>query len=917
MGKPLLVFFCFITIVATAQEFKITGTVKSTANLPLEATTVYLETLSDSTLVTYTITDRDGFFRLKGSSKSEKVNLYVSYTGFRTYKKELSLDEPKINLGKIVMEPATNSLGEVTVTAHPPVMLKSDTLQFNASSFNTRADANLEELLKKLPGVQVDSEGNITVNGKPVNKILVNGEEFFGNDPKIATKNLPKEIIDKIQVVDTKTKEEEFTGKAGDPDNKTINIELKEDMNKGSFSRLTAGGGTDERYTLSGIANYFNGDMRISVLGGSNNVNQPGFSFDEIYDLMGNNAYSIRRSSNGSFAINGQGFGSGEGLTKSETGGLNFVNKWGKTTELGANYFFGRNDTRTETSTHQENILPDGRYFINSDTRSNFQNDSHRATLEFEIKPDTLTRISIRPNININSGFSNRNGFSESLDEDGNLVNNSTTSSNSENYTANFSSRINAIRKFGARGAYLQVNFSNNNDVSRSDDFFFSERQIVDPTGTNIETQNQFIDEDSKENEYELGATQRSVLAEDFFLDISYDFSTEKGSNERNVFNFNEATQTYSDFDEQLSNEFEYTSTKHIPNVGLNYEGGKWRANFGTGLLHTTLKSENLINQISFENSYNNLFLTGRIRYEIKKSNSVYVYYRNDTDIPSLQQLQPVTDRTNPLSVVTGNPDLRPSFNQRVRFGYNNYDFKSRSGFHSYASINFTEDQVVPITITDENLVRTTTYTNVDGAMSGYLGFNFNKQHKKETRIFRYNAGMWGNFSNSIGFSNGEKYESEQFGFSPRVGFTYEIEELFSISPSYSLTYNINHYDIFQDREENYTNHFVELEVTTYWPENVVFGSDISYNYYGNVSEGFDPNFVMWNASLGYQFWDKDATIKVSVFDLLDQNTSVRRNTGEDFVQDTRSLVLERYFMLSFTYKLTKFGGKDPNEKHR
>jgi hypothetical protein len=899
---------------ATAQEFKITGTVMDTTKLPLEAATVYLESLSDSTLINYTITGKDGKFELEGDSPEINVKLFISYTGYQVYKEQIQLGRPVINLGKITLSPSTNQLGEVTITARAPIVVKQDTLQFNAGSFSTQPNANLEELLKKLPGVQVDNEGNITVNGKPVSKILVNGEEFFGDDPKIATKNLPKEIIDKIQVVDTKTEEQEFTGEAGDPDNKTINIELKENMDKGWFARLTAGGGTDERYTMSGIANYFNGDFRLSVLGGSNNVNQPGFSYNEIHDMMGN-VRSIRTSSSGAFAINGLSFGSFGGITKSETAGINVVDKFGETIELSANYFFGRSDTRDETSVRRENILPDRRYFTNSNSRSDYQNDSHRANVDFEFEPDTLTRISISPKFNINKGFSSESAFSESLDENGEPVNTSTTSSNGERYNGNFSSDIDVIRKFGGRGAYLQVDFSNENEVSRDEDFFFSEREVFGDTGTNTETQDQFIDEERKENEYELGATQRSVLAEDFFLDLSYDVNFQNGSNSREVFNFEETTGNYSDFDATLSNEFEFNSTEHIPNLGLSYEGEKWRAGFDAGLRNITLESENIAAGTAFENTFNNLYLSSRVRYQIKKSTSVYAYYRNDTDIPSLQQLQPVTDRTNPLYLVTGNPDLKPSFSQSFSLGYNNYDFASRSGFYVYASVNFTDDQVVSVTMTNEDLVRSTTYTNVDGAMSAYTGFNFNKRYKKDARIFRYSLGLWGNFSKNIGFSNGEKFESKQSYIHPRLGFTYEIEDVFSVSPTYSLSYNINQYDIFQDRDENYSNHFLDLEVTTYWPENIVMDSDFQYTYRGNVSSGFDPTSLMWNASLGYQFWDKDATIKLSVYDLLNENVSVRRSTGEDYIQDTRSLVLEQYFMLSFTYKFTKFGGKDPNEK--
>lgn len=888
--------FTLFTGIVSAQEFTITGTVKDTANVPLEAATVYLETVADSTLVTYVITDRDGTFQLEGSSSKKKMNLYISYTGYGTIKKQLTLTKSEFDLGEIVMKLATNSLGEIMITANrAPIVLKSDTLQFNASSFNTRPDANLEALLKKLPGVAVDSEGSITVNGVSVSKILLNGEEFFGNDPKIATKNIPKEIIDKIQVMSTKTKAEEFTGKAGDPDDKTINITTKEGMNKGFFTRLSVGGGTDDRYALNGIANYFKDDLRIRVLGSSNSINNPGFSFDEVYGVM---------------EADGRG---GGGITKSDAFGVDIGNEWNETIELGGNYFYGGTDTESRSTTRRENILPDGRFFTNSSSSSNGKNDSHRASLGFEIEPDTLTRISFRPKLDINNGVSTRNSTSESIDQQGDLVNTSKTSSHSENYSASFGSRLNFIRKFGSNGAYLGFNFSNGNDVSDAQNLFTSERTIfdADTSRETTETQKQLIDEDRKENEYNFGIEQRSVLTKNFFLDLSYQFETTNGENSRKVYDFNATTGDYSDLDQTLSNTFEYSSLKHIPNVGLSYEGEKWRASFNAGLLSTQLKSENSISNTSFDDTFNNLYLNARVRYNFTKSANIDLSYRNDTDIPSLQQLQPVTDRTNPLHIVTGNPELSPAFTQRLSFRLRNYDYSTRSGYYAYLSANFTDDKVVTYTVTGEDLIRETTYTNVDGAYSIRFGGSFMKRFKEDKRTFRYSIGAHNSYDNSVGFSNGEKYVSARYRIGPHIDLDYEIQDLFSISPSYRLSYYISQYDIFKNREENYADHRLGMEITSYWPKNVVFGNNISYNYYGNVSDDFDSSSLLWNASLGYKFLDDDATVSLRVYDLLNQNISTRRTTGDDYIQDTQSLILEQYFMLSFTYKLNKFGGKD------
>ncbi|WP_231896365.1 carboxypeptidase-like regulatory domain-containing protein [Gramella sp. MAR_2010_147] len=239
-------FYIFLLLIlissnSFSQEFQITGKVVDDSSNPLESATIYTEKPGDSSLVSYTISEKNGEFLLKGNTEAANLNLIVSYNGYSPYQQLIKIQE-NIVVEDILLQPMDNTLDEVTLTAsRAPVTIKKDTLEFNAASFDTRQDANLEDLMKKLPGVEVDSNGNISVNGKPVSRILVNGKEFFGNDPQIATKNLPKEIIDKIQVTDTKTKSEEFTGKAGNPDDKTINIELKEDKNKGYFSRLTAG----------------------------------------------------------------------------------------------------------------------------------------------------------------------------------------------------------------------------------------------------------------------------------------------------------------------------------------------------------------------------------------------------------------------------------------------------------------------------------------------------------------------------------------------------------------------------------------------------------------------------------------------------------------------------------------------------
>ncbi|MCM4159548.1 TonB-dependent receptor [Antarcticibacterium flavum] len=921
MKKIFFAVLCLAGLQLTAQTFEISGRITDTeTNLALEAATVYAENSADSTLVSYTISEKDGDFILTGNTTAPNLNLFISFTGFQLHRQSINLSEKMVHsLGTIRLQEADNTLDEVQlVGSRAPITIKRDTLEFNAGSFATRPDANLEELMKKLPGVEVDIQGNITVNGKPVSRILVDGKEFFGNDPKIATRNLPKEIIDKIQVTDTKTRAEEFTGKAGNPDDKTINITLQKDKNKGYFARATVGGGTNDRYEMSGIGNYFKDKFRVSVLASSNNINSSGFSFDEVFDMMGRNArsFSFNSGGGGSFGINGMNFGGGAGITKAETAGLNLVNEWGKTAELNADYFFGRNDTETMTVVERENLLPDSRFFYNSTSSSNLVNDSHRANARFEYKPDTLTRISFAPRFSSNTGYSNRSNSAASSNENRELVNSTETIDDEYLNSQSFSNRLDVIRRYGSRGAYSQLNFTNSHQRQENDNYFFSESRFFAGEET-VEIQDQFIDEDQKENEYSIGATQRFVMAEKLFLDASYNFSSTNSNNTRYVYDLDQETNSYSIFNDLLSSDFESKSFKNIPNVGVNYEGQKWRVGSEIGLLNTTLENTNFLQDVPFDNTYNNLFLRANVRYEIARSKSVYLNYNSDAGIPSIRQLQPVVNRTNPLNIFVGNPDLRPTFTQTIRGGYRNYDFSKRSGFFSYASVTFTDNSIVPVTTTGADLVRTTTYANVDGAINSNAGASYSKQNKKDGREFSYRLGLNGNYDRNIGFTNGVQFRADRYTVRPSINLTYGIEDYFSINPGYQLAFTETQYDIIANRNENFTNHTVSLEATTFWPKNFVFGNDISYTYFGNVSPGFDNTAFLWNISLGYKFLNDDATLKIKVYDMLNENVSTQRIVGDDFIQDTQNLILRRYAMLSFTYKLSKFGGKDPNQSGR
>jgi hypothetical protein len=909
------------SVLSAQQEISIKGYVKdSISQQPLPSSTVFIETIADSTLISYSITDQDGFFDIREYVKDSVLRLNISYTGMKPYQEKINIKSSPLDMGTIYLSSQVGKLDEVVLNVkRSPIVVKKDTLEFNAQSFKTQDGANLEALLDKLPGLQIDKEGNISVNGKPVERILVNGKSFFGDDPKIALKNLPKSIIDKIQVVDTKTKEEEFTGEDGDDENKTINVTIDKDKNKGFFSRATISGGTDNRYAMSGIANYFKDDVRISIIGGSNNINSPGFTFDEVFDMMGS-VRSVTRSSGGGFGLNGINFGGGSGITKSDNAGLSYVDSWSNDHELESNYFFGGSKTRNEVSTRRENILPDRSFFTNSNNQSVNRSQSHRANVNYSVELDTLTRISFRPQMLYTNGNSQSSRNSSSTDADGDLINQLSTENQSDFDNVSWNSNLTFTRRFKQEGTYLRLRFQNAHDDNERISFFNSTREIFDED-TETQVQDQQIIDASKSNSYIINGRFRNLIKKHLYYTINYNYKTSDNESIRNVFNFNNTTDAFSDLNEDLSNTFTTRSNKHIPRAGLKYDDDTLRIEGQLGLNRIDLKTDNEIQNVSFTNNFNILSYNTRFSYRFTRSKRISLRLRNSTNIPSVSQLQPVSIQTDPLNIVEGNPDLNASIDHRVNLNFYDFSYDSGSSYSVYMSYSFTEDQVVSVVNTDEDLVRTRTYTNLSGnqQLSLYLRYSKNLKKSKnqnDPESMRISARLNNNYSKNLGFSNDRLFRSERYVISPSLNFYYELEDMFTLDPSFDISYNLTQYNLNQNQNQEFINYNFGLEAVTYWPENVIFGNDITFTQFGNVNPDFDNTSWLWNVSLGYTFADDRAIVKVKAYDLLNQNINTQRQTGDDFIQDTQQLILRQYFMLSFTYKFKKFGGKDPNRKN-
>ncbi len=903
MKKNQILFWCFFvcSMLISAQNFVIKGKLLDEEKLtPLEAATVFVETLKDSTLITYTITDKKGNFELEGKTTRNKVKVYVSFVGYQSYDKEIVLDRKIIDLGGVKLPLEIESLDDVVVNAKKaPITIKKDTLEFNAASFKVKRDATVEDLLKKLPGVEVDEEGAIKVHGKDVNKILVNGKSFFGDDPTITTRNLTKDIIDKIQVSDTKTKSEAFAGEKGDKNNKTINITIKEENNKGVFGRIAAGGGTDERYQLAGIVNLFDNERRISVLLGGNNINSPGFSFGEVRKVFGGGS-SVNFNGSGG----GNSFAGGNGITTSRNIGANYADKIGEQVNITTDYFYSTSDSENKRKTERENILIDTRFFTDSKNESLNTSDNHKFNIALDVKVTPTLLINIRPSLIHLKSDNTQEDETFSRNENQELSNSSTSNSRTRTLGSNFKNIINLTKRLGDEGSFIRVSISN--DVNETE----TERKLNSVTNTFVENpeeiiRNQLTEGEKTFNGLSTNFTYRLALVKKkVFLDFRYGFRYNERKNKESTFDFNEIDQRFSDFNTALSTDFTYRDIRKTPGIKLSYKEDNFSVHVNGGYVLRTLKNRDQLRNLYFEEDFNAIELGANADYQIGSQASVYVGYNLRNQPPNISQLQPFQNVTNPLNIVTGNPDLNPSNEHGIYFGMNSYNYQKGRGFYSYANVTITNNKVIPKTEIDESLVRRTTYANVNGDYRVYGSLSYNVSHKIDSiRKLRLKIGVSSNLNKAINYNNQDRYASRNWSITPNVGVTFNWKKVFEIRPNYRLTYTKNVYNIdaFDDRE--FINHSVGIKTATFVPKNVVWRNDVSFRYNPNVSPGFQQSAWFWNTSIAYAMLKDKGLLSLKIYDVLKQNNNARRTATANYIEDVESTVLEQYFMLSFSYK--------------
>ena len=894
-----LICFSFVSLKAQ-NTVSIRGiAVDNNFELPIESATAFLSFKKDSTIIDYTQTDEEGKFDLTVRKIDEAVFLTITddFSGDYVHTFENLLDNQ--DLGIVKLE-ETISLEGVLIVGSPPIRIKTDTLEFNAGSFKVRPDANVEALLKELPGVEIDEEGKISVNGKEVNQILVNGKPFFDTDGSIALENLPAEIINKVQVTDTKTKREELSGARASSNNATINLTIDEDKNRGIMLKAMAGYGSDDRYESSFMLNHFKGNSRLNILGSSNNINSVGFSMNEIFDNMGS---SRSRSS-------GVRLGSGRGITQSYLGGISYSNDFGKNIELNTNYFYTQTDTRNNFYSRQENLLPNNIYTTENRSKTRNENYNHSFNSSIELKLDESSKIWFEPKYTFNQSNSSDIFDRFTLNELGELINESNGEVWTEDLNQTFGNSIEFFKAFDNR-TELSFSFSNNSVRNSSDETNLSNTYFFQ-TEDEDDIRNQFSRRKVNRDDFNFDLSYGIQLTDSLKLDVGAKYGISKNETLKNTWDFDENSEMYDDKNEFLSSEVSSDNRNANPYVSLRLQKSKifFRLNLGVDFIHQknfgTYLSEDY--DLTLEKASPSISMNANYRFG--QNSSVFMNYSMNERFASAEQLLPIENLSDPLNTTIGNPDLNSSKTYQLYFGLNNYIMQSRLGYGFNLGGSLDERSISSYRITDENFKTYTTYINISGNYRLFGGFNINKSFQSGQSKFRTSLSMRVNFNDQQGFINGEKYTSQSYNLNPRFNFNWDLGEILTVSPSYNISFQTTEYKNFRIDKSEHVTHRFSLSTTNYWPKNFVFGNDFTYTYNSKISDGFRKDFFLWNMSLGYTFWEDKMNFKVKVYDVLGQNTGSSRTISDTYISDVQNDVLERYIMFSIGYSLDQFGGK-------
>jgi hypothetical protein len=919
----LLLSACFTTALLAQKNGSVKGLAFDTiSKQPVSSATITVLDRKDSSLISFTMTGNDGRFQLSGLSNGD-YRLLITHVNYHNSNKYFSITDGVRNadLGNLVLNDKTKVLEEVVLANEaPPITLINDTIQYNAGSFKTPPNASVEQLLKKLPGVKVEKDGSIKAQGEKVTKVLVDGKEFFGNDPKVATKNLPADAVDKVQVYDKQSDQAQLTGFEDGNYEKTINLKLKKDKKKGLFGKVNAGAGNKERYEGRFNINSFKGARQFSAIGMGNNTNAEGFSFMDILNFTGELA-RMQRSGGGNININMSGEeaaamgvnagGRNNGINTAWGGGLNYNNIIGSKLDFQSNYFYNRFNPNQESHIQRQYFLPDSSYFYDQNSFSDNLSNNHRFNLNTLYQIDSMNSIRITPSFSYQKLNNRSQTDYQTLSQERQLTNEgfSNTTSASEGY--NFRNEISWRKKFARKGRTFSLSLQTSLNESDGEGSLSSINNFYTSTGSLLkrDTLNQQSTTTADLRGYNARAVYTEPVWKKSLLEFSVSRSNTRSTSEKITYDYNRQNGKYDQQNNQLSNDFE--NTYGYTNAGIRMRTQKKKFNYAIGLNWQQSELEGKITtgikDSIISKTFRNLLPNARFQYNFTRFKSFNLSYATNTNQPSMTQLQPVPDNSNSLNIREGNPDLKQEYNHTIQSHLNLVSPYKNKNLFFFLTLQATQNKIVNYDTINQLGIKRTKPVNVNGVYNINSNISYSRPVRflKGTMEISSNTGLF----NTKQFINTVQNNIRTFSVGPEIRLDMNPTDKLNLSVSAGMNYNKTNYSLQAALNTSYL--LQEYSAAADWemPKGFFFSTDFNYLINSQRAAGFNTKVPLWNASISKQVLKFNrGELKFSARDLLNKNVGINRNTNNNYIEDSRVLTLRQFFLLSFTYSLSKTG---------
>ncbi len=899
-----IVLLLIIVEAAAAQTvIKLKGVVKDDEGKNVSKANVMLfHEGSNDTL--RTLTDDKGIFSFD-KVPAMKTGIAVSYSGYNVFAQFYNYENldgeqfiTDINLVK-----GSKTLENVVITANK-ITIKEDTVSYKIDSTMYKKNDNVEELLTKLPGLEVDRKtGAVTAQGQEVTKVRVNGKDFFGGDVTTATKNLNADMVDRVDVIDDYGDQSAFTGIKTGEASKTLNIQLKKDRNKGVFGNASLGGGTDGRYANAVTVNRFFNERQISLIGNLNNTNTNTFNFGNVGGQFGG---ALMRSIGGSFGNLGS---NNAGVAINRSLGLNYKDAWGTKVSVNGSYSITNRDRTTIENIERQQLQGDSTVL---NRQSNFDNTityNHRADFNVEYKINKNNFLRVTPRFTYQkSGSEYQSGF-EFLN-DKTLVNEGVTTDTTNSRQPNLSGTFLFNHRFNGKGRIISISGDAGDSDSRGDDLYRNDARIYSsPTFFRDSILRQQILQDNSNYNYGAKVSYIEPLTKRKSIEVNYSYNKRYTSIDRENFNIDDfGTKTFIDTASTI-----YNNTFYTNNIGVSFRNNQKKYNYTLGLAvqPATIVGVQEISKTTFRQSVINFFPVARIAYNFSRSKSLSFDYNGRSNQPSFSQLQPVADYSNPQSIVIGNPSLRPEFTHRVAARYNNFNFINGTVFFGNINFSLTDEKVVNDVSNKGFGVQETRYRNAGGVYSTSAFYNYSKPFRNRKYVLNYGGNVL--FNNNVSFLAGSRNIGKNLILTQRFNTLVTIKKWLEIGAGASYIYNDTKYSLRKNFNSQTQRWSLTQNARIFLKKDYTFTYDLDKTINNGLSAGVAASPFIINASAEKLISKKyNASIKLNAYDILKENTNVNRSVNGNSITDNRSNSLTRYFLASLVFRFSKFVGEAP-----